>query len=377
MKKLNDPNIRDTSGVLNDRVRQLEAELEDTVESYSTLQTKVSQWTRASKRHQEGRIAAESVQKILEDENEELKTKLETCLVNEKALRSQLDEVATTVRSKGSGNRDSQLVSLDAMLAASKAHVDQLEAKLERAENDFDKIEKEYIDELDELEKKHVDLMEEMEKVKLRNQELENSVGSKNAYDDIIRKRASAVFENTSSPAKDISTTSSPKNVDSSIHRELAFLKEKYGYLEEENQGLMEAEHNLQTRYDALAKEHEKILATLEDQEELQLNIKQMVTDKKSLEDAYNIALDKIQQKNLAIEMLQKNVDRTRERMEPLQKSAEVVDDLQEALGEERYKREELEDRLEVLEEDNKAQQAKIISLMEQLDSQSPSDFQV
>ena len=85
-----DPKNVDLSSVQNQRIRELENQLAETVQDYSVLQSKVSQWARASKRNQEGRIAAEAIQKVLEEENSTLKAKVDTASSSETAMRLQL-----------------------------------------------------------------------------------------------------------------------------------------------------------------------------------------------------------------------------------------------------------------------------------------------
>ena len=215
--------------------------------------------------------------------------------------------------------------------------------------------------EIDSLERKQVDLIDTIESLRIKNQELQDTIGSKNEYQDIIKKRSSMLL--------DVKPAAAPmRNAgDLDVNREYKFLKDKYSLLEQENDELRDSEKDLLRRLDLANKNYEKAMEQLEDQEELEYTVKEMEADKKTLQDAYNIALDKVQQKTLAIEMLQKNVDRARERMEPLQKSVEALDDLQDLLEQERYVKEELQDRITVLEEDGEAQQQKILNLMEQL----------
>jgi chromosome segregation ATPase len=215
--------------------------------------------------------------------------------------------------------------------------------------------------EIDTLESKQVELLDTIEALRIKNQELQDVIGSQNEYQSIIKKRTSSLLPDRKLPTP-------VKNVETlDINRKYKFLKDKFTQLEQEKNELLESEKILLKQLEVANKNYEKAMEKLEDQEEMQYAMNELETDKKTLQDAYNIALDKVQQKTLAIEMLQRNVDKTRDRMEPLQKSVEALDDLQDLLEQERYAKEELQDHIVSLEEDSKEQQKKILELMEQL----------
>lgn len=339
LRTIIDPKLKDPTSPQVMRIKELEKQLNETIQDYTTLQSKVSQWARASKRNQESRVAAESVQQVLEEENELLKAQL-----------------------SGKGierPRISQLLAPSSL--DDNERIKELEEQLTVARTAHLNAERQADAEIDSLERKQVDLIDTIESLRIKNQELQDTIGSKNEYQDIIKKRSSMLL--------DVKPVAAPmRNAgDLDVNREYKFLKDKYSLLEQENDELRDSEKDLLRRLDLANKNYEKAMEQLEDQEELEYTVKEMEADKKTLQDAYNIALDKVQQKTLAIEMLQKNVDRARERMEPLQKSVEALDDLQDLLEQERYVKEELQDRITVLEEDAEAQQQKILNLMEQL----------
>ncbi|KAJ3369448.1 26S proteasome non-ATPase regulatory subunit 12 [Kappamyces sp. JEL0680] len=363
LRTIVDPKRVDLSTVQGQRIHELETQLNETVQDYTILQSKVSQWARASKRNQEGRISAEAVQKVLEEECAVLKAKLESASTSESSLRLQLNNMTESLRGNPSGDRDLQFVTMQTMLSTSQLQIQELEQTLQETKTALENADRQHDEEVAELSSKRLELTEMVESLRIRNQELEESVGSKNEYQEIIKKRSSRQFM---SDARSVLPTS-PVGRDTALEREYQFLQDKYSTLEQENSDLKIVEQELRQDLENAEKKFLKLKATLEDQEELLYTIKQTEADKKTLQAAYDTALDKIQQKQLAIEMLQKNMDRARDKMEPLQKTVEDMDDLQDALAEERYAKEELQDKLQQLEADNLAQQQKIITLMERL----------
>ena len=330
LRTIIDPQLKDPSALQTMRVKELEKQLNETIQDYTTLQSKVSQWARSSKRNQEGRISAEAVQKVLEEENEALKAQ----------LAGKGPDGASVIRAFSSVDESKRIKELQEQLANYERQADT---------------------EIDTLESKQVELLDTIEALRIKNQELQDVIGSQNEYQSIIKKRTSSLLPDRKlpTPVKNVGTLD--------INRKYKFLKDKFTLLEQEKNELLESEKILLKQLEVANKNYEKAMEKLEDQEEMQYAMKELETDKKTLQDAYNIALDKVQQKTLAIEMLQRNVDKTRDRMEPLQKSVEALDDLQDLLEQERYAKEELQDHIVSLEEDCKEQQKKILELMEQL----------
>ncbi|KAJ3046857.1 hypothetical protein HK097_000452 [Rhizophlyctis rosea] len=80
------------------RTQDLEHQLKSAQSDMATLQSKVALWSRASKRNQEARIAAEACQKHAESEVSRVKSELRDCLAREEDLKRRFSEVEGRVR---------------------------------------------------------------------------------------------------------------------------------------------------------------------------------------------------------------------------------------------------------------------------------------
>ena len=379
LKTIANPNTPKLDAVQAERIKELESQLGETIQDFTVLQSKVSQWARASKRNQEGRISAEAVQKVLEEENANLKARLDAANASEATLRLQLTSYSESLKESG-GDKDAQFLS---MLSTSQMQIEDLEKQLYESRSALEISERMHEKELTQFGAKRVVLAEEVENLRLRNQELEELVGSKNEYQDILKKRAStqlmAVSKHNSSSsfsnsllkpanADNVAPSNSVVSRDTTNDRDLRFLQEKVSDLEEEVARLVQTEKKLRQEKEESVKKYQKLQQSIGDQEDILASLKQAQDDNRTLQSAYDDALDKIQQKQISVEMLQKNMDKARERLEPYQKSMEDLDDLQDQLAEERLEAQGYKDRIAELESDCTAQQAKILSLMERLE---------
>lgn len=355
LRTIIDPKIVDPTSVQTQRISELEGQLSETIQDFTVLQSKVAQWARASKRNQEGRISAEAIQKVLEQDRSSMKTRLNTSKASEAVLRSQMAGIAGSIE----GGTDASVLTL---LTASQTQIQSLEEQLIESQTEVLDLERNHEAELVLVGVGRAEMMEAMEELRVRNIELSDSVGAKNEYQDIIKNRSSNLFMNMAS-AQPLTSLSS-KDLD----REFKLLMDKYETMETENGRLEGVEKGLLLQIEDHEKTYEKLERTVEDQEELLNTVKQVKADKKTLQAAYDAALDKIQQKQISIEMLQVNMDRARDRLEPYQKSMEDLDDLQDTLQGERAEMEVMRERLLELEADCIAQQDKIISLSEKLE---------
>jgi chromosome segregation ATPase len=303
----------------NERVKELEVQLEEILKDYTTLQTKVSQWARNSKRHQEGRITAESCQRVLEEEVKSLTEQVNDLQKSEILLKDQI-KIFQTI-----GSGDAQVVNLQNSLVEAQMQIRDLEQRLNDAnfdldafQGDFGSLQSRYDQEL----QKRIELQNSNETLIIQNQELQDKLNAQSEFSSLSRKRSSFVPPDRS--------LSFDKNRETQIlNHELEAIKQSYGKLQQDHRTLQQTHQEAMRQLELSRQKFFAVEEAMKEQELLVNNIEEMTQERKSLQKQLEDAHDKLKQKQLSIEMLEKHVSNAKNRMAPLQKAAEDYDDLQ------------------------------------------------
>jgi chromosome segregation ATPase len=339
LRSLIDTGKTNSSVIHSERVRELENQLQEILKDYTTLQSKVSQWARNSKRHQEGRIAAEASQRVLE---EEIKTKTDELSVvkNSEALLKDQLEVFQAI-----GTGDDRSASLQKSVIRYQTQVKLLEEKLSESNQslnslqaDLSTVQSQYEEEL----QKRIELQNANEIVTIQNKELQEKLNSQDAFSTLSRKRSSFILADNGLPSEH----SREAKI---LNHELEVVKQTYEDLQKEHQQLSQSHQESVRQLELSRQKFFAVEEALKEQELLMNNMEELVTEKESLQKELAEAHKKITQKQLSIEMLEKHVSIAKNRLAPLQKAAEDFEDVKDELEDLKLHSYDLEEKVEQL----------------------------
>jgi chromosome segregation ATPase len=316
----------DLKGTQGERIRELELQLQETLADYTELQSKVSQWAKTSKKNQEGRIIAESAQKILEEEK--------------KVLQKNLSMAMRSSSRKGSveGNSrefEQQVLRLENKLGDKNNEIEDLKSQLDSFRADFDHAQAE-----------KQDLSRKLDKLRKENQSLQDRMASQNEFQNLSKR---------------ISVT--PSNEAKMLQHELKVMEQRYNSLVEEKQRLESANRELTNELESNEDIIRNLNEKMHDQEEYIHTVGQLRIENGKLQKIANTATERLQQKQLNIEMLQAHLDRVTAQLGPLQQSADDFEDLKDSLELERSANQELAEKLQQYAEQSMEYQEKIREL--------------
>jgi chromosome segregation ATPase len=337
LRSILDSNKLNISEVQSKRITELEDQLQETLNNYASLQTKISQWARASKRNQEGRIAAESVQNILEQDVKTLEQQLAESIQAETAARLKFENLNDLLKTAGD---DGNITALKASLMHAQSRITELEARVNHSNEPKQYAEK--------RSSKMNILFDQEVKEKMKYQKLAETYEKKNQelveeYASISRSNSLKSIEDPQKKSKEV-----PKRV---LEHELEAMRERFAALHAE--------------YEDLVKTHGSALDTLEETEtkvadlentifqngDLVQRLNVLAIEKKTLQTALDNYERKDQTKQLAIEMLESHIAKAKAKLAPLEKAAEDLEEMKYTLDEERNAKEALEEKSKMLSE--------------------------
>ncbi|KAJ3260003.1 hypothetical protein HK103_001513 [Boothiomyces macroporosus] len=342
LRTLTDRNA-DVKTLEGERIKELEVQLKKTVEDYTVLQSKVSQWARASKRNQEGRIAAEAAQKTLEEDI--------------RALKSEL-------KKKGSGDKshEKQIVALQQTLSDTRNQLQVMEDNLNDAYTTIDQLETESISMQEKLTAEYArldELNETAENYRIKCEELQSELAAQSEYAEIIKKRSSNASTILDGPSRSEVDELMEKNA--FLEGQLKKMTLEHEEVQENHRKLQIAHQELQYNFETAAKKNEKLTQKLGPEAIAQEEeyMKRMA----ELEAANNFAIERQQQAEVDIINLKRALALTKsqtpsfqELKEKLQEEGSVRQELQEKLDKALAEKEEL---IKKLEENAKASDSK------------------
>ncbi|KAJ3273910.1 hypothetical protein HDV01_003741 [Terramyces sp. JEL0728] len=306
LRTLTDRNA-DVGSLESERINELEAQLKNTVEDYTVLQSKVSQWARASKRNQEGRIAAEAAQKTLEEDI--------------RALKSEL-------RKKGSGdkNLEKQMVVLEQTLGDTRNQLQVMEDNLNDAYTTIDQLETESIAMQEKITAEYArldELNETADSYRMRCEELEGELAAQNEYAEIIKKRASNASTILDGPTRSEIDELMEKNA--FLEEQLKRVAMEHEDVQETHRKLQISNQELQYNYEMASKKNEKLAHKLGPEAVAQEEeYMKRVTE---LEAANNFAIERQQQAEVDIINLKKALALTKSQTPSFQDLKETLQD--------------------------------------------------
>ncbi|KAJ2998753.1 hypothetical protein HDV02_004100 [Globomyces sp. JEL0801] len=355
LKSFLDPKNPDHSGFQAQRIEELEAQLNDTTEDFTSLQAKVSQWATTSKRNQEGRIAAEAAQKALEAEKAALNSKLQQCTLKETSLLDEIDQLHNQ-RKSTDNESEKQLSSLQKTLLASQARISVLEKNLGEANSIIETLENENLhiqNELNLESARRMELFNVAEELKIKNSEYEESAAAKKEFSNII-KRSSMLPSGGVDVAKSLSLSNTEtekygfdpnrlKLENDELRNNVLQLENDLDILKETNRHLQTSNQELQLNLETLEKQNQNIVKR-QSQIDPDL-VQELEAAKRYAEESYSNVLRNLEEAELMLEDSENDLLLARERIAFLENSkpAEVKhSSLELALEEERVTNQEL-----------------------------------
>jgi chromosome segregation ATPase len=366
LRSIMDPNNHNLSASQSQRIDELENQLHETLGNYTTLQAKVSQWARASKRNQEGRVAAESIQSVLQEDNQNLQLQLEEAIQIETATRLKYENLNDTVDNYDGTMDDA---SVNAAMRTAQNRIKGLENNLNQNYLKMENLEKEnrrlnrIAEKESEEKKKYRKTIDGLEK---ENRDLSYVLSSGKELANVQRKSAFLEFRNAN-PDQNSAT----KKESLRIEHELSVTMERLNHGQDDYTRLTKTYQETLSELEETKTKNEKLETIIEENGDVIQKLNHVMADKKVLQGTLDNYAHKMQQKQLSIEMLEKHLSSAKERLVVMDQQAEDSEDLKYLLEDEKIFNLELQKKVQNLTLQSYANQDKIKELSNQSKNQS------